>query len=140
MRALLVTLTLVLIALPVAAQDATGTITNTGDVVSVIVVNTPSQTVQLSGTWVGVVVFEYTLDGATWNPLTVAVIGTNELARATAANGAYLVANPGYVAVRVRATAMQSGSALVSMTRGFVIGTLPSGAFCNPLLHAAAKC
>lgn len=122
-----------------AAQDATGTLTNTGDVVSVPIVNAPSATVTVAGAWVGVALFEYAVDG-TWRPLTVSLRDTGEITQATATNGVFVVTNAGLQGVRLRAGAFQSGSATVTVNRGFAVLPLPTGAFCNGLLHAAGKC
>ncbi len=126
---------------PVQAQDSTtGSLTTTGGVVTVALFNTPSETVQVSGTWIGVLLFELTADnGTTWKPLTVSVYGTGELTQATVGNGLFTVQNAGFTAARVRAASMQSGTVTVTMTRGYSTAAAPASP-CNLLLHAAGKC
>lgn len=141
MKAARVLLVILLLGATLRAQDVSGTLTNTGDIVNIPIVNTPSAAIQLGGTGIGVQLFEYTVDGGTtWNALRVTVLNTGEIVQAATGNVIVVVSNAGYTGVRVRALSMQSGSVSVKSTRGFAVIPQLSGAFCNGLLHAAGKC
>lgn len=125
------TLTVLLCAYAIAgyAQSQSGSLTASGDTVSASLVNIPSVVIQLTGTWNGGPVFEVSADdGSNWiqatvTPMTPTSSAGGRSTTQTGANGVFVLANPGYTAVRVRAASWTSGTATVAITRGFA-GTL----------------
>jgi len=73
----------------------------------------------ISGTFVGALQFEATIDGVTWRPVQVLNISTGGSSATTTAVGAFTLTNIGFLTLRVRATTWTSGTALVSMRRGY---------------------
>lgn len=125
------------------AQDAStaGTLSSVGATVPVPMTNVPALTVQLSGTWTGVVVFEVSPDGgATWYAATATdqqLAAVTPMLQAAGANGVWSIVNGGFTHARARALALGSGSVTVTFTRGLAtVPTVP----CNALLHAAKRC
>lgn len=112
-------------AVPLVAQD-TGSLAAPGAVVSVPLLNVPSEVVTFSGTWGGVVAIEVTADnGTTWSLARAISLSTGGQASQTATNGSFVVPNPGYTAMRLRATSWDSGTATVTATRGFATVVAP---------------
>lgn len=71
--------------------------------------------IELTGTFVGTVVFEYTINGEDWNTLTVNVFGASSTATGATAAGKWLVNVAGLQQIRVRSTAYTSGTVEVCM-------------------------
>lgn len=111
-------LVLLLLALPLAGQAATissSTCPGSGCVVTYLG-NLPSTavSVQVSGTWVGTIVFEGSNDGTTYLPLLGQTTDSPAVyASSATGNGRWLVPALGALYVRIRATAWTSGSATV---------------------------
>lgn len=100
----------------------TGSLASTGDAVTVSLVNVASVTVQLSGSWAGLAIFQVSADGGTtwvWTAAPVVDLGSGGPARQATINGLFMLQNPGYTAMRVFASAWDSGTATVTVTRGF---------------------
>ncbi len=104
-----------------AQGTTTGSLVAVGDAVTISLVNVPTVTVQILGTWAGSPVFESSVDGGdTWWPLTVIDRSNGAEVQKAAGNGQYLILNTGYTAARVRAQALGSGTVAVTATRGYV--------------------
>jgi hypothetical protein len=69
--------------------------------------------IQLTGTWVGTVTFERTMDGTTWHSATAINMG-NPYTSVTG-NGIYYINAAGAIAARVRLTAFTSGTVTTAL-------------------------
>lgn len=122
------------VSLSAQKTTTTGTLATKNDTVPVSIVNVASATIQLTGTWAGQVVFEATVDNnATWQALTVFPSTSGAAQQATGINGTWIMVNPGYTALRVRAAAWDSGTGTVTVTRGFATGSSPSTVTAAPI-------
>lgn len=120
---------------------ATGSLAAAGDAVTLSMANIPSASIQIIGTWTGVVVFEASNDaGTTWYAVTVVdqQVANGSMRQQTSANGLWALANAGYTTMRVRALVLSSGTAAVTVTKGLMAGAVPPP--CNALLRAARQC
>jgi hypothetical protein len=70
---------------------------------------------QVTGTWVGTIEFQGSVDGVNYTPLRGYPVGGGAYASSTSANGAWTVLTAGMLYYRARATAWTSGSATVSL-------------------------
>lgn len=108
----------------------TGTPTN-NSTVSALFSGNSSFAVLISGTWVGTLQFERTLDGGTtWTSVGAFSAGTNFITQTTTANGAFHGNSSSSNGIRVRATAWTSGVASVRILLGQGTGTITIG---NPI-------
>lgn len=71
--------------------------------------------IELTGTFVGTTVFEYTINGTDWYALTVNVIGSSATATGATAVGKWIANVAGFLMVRIRCTAYTSGTISVAM-------------------------
>lgn len=69
-----------------------------------------SAIIELTGTFVGTVIFEYTINGTDWYTLTANIVGSSTTATGATAVGKWAVNVSGFQAIRVRCTAFTSGS------------------------------
>jgi len=67
-------------------------------------------TAELTGTWVGTVVGEYTLDGTTWYSLVGFQIGGSAVVTSASGNGNFRANVAGFLKMRIRASAWTSGT------------------------------
>jgi len=108
----------------------TGTPTN-NSFASVLFSGNSSFAVLISGTWVGTLQFERTLDGgSTWTSIGAFSAGTNFITQTTTANGAFHGNSSSSNGIRVRAIAWTSGVASVRILLGQGTGTITIG---NPI-------
>lgn len=108
---------------------ATGTLTAAAQTVVLAIGGHSGAAVQLSGTWVGTVTFEGTVDGTNWNSVNAVAATTSTPQATTTVNGLYRLTPGGLVSIRANMTAFTSGSATVTMRSGGVGGT-----FANQIL------
>lgn len=119
MRTLLTILAL-LLAAPVAAQPrTTGSLTSatcpgTG-CLALSVTGQGAVAIQITGTWMGTVTFEGSVDGLTFQALTVFPTNSTTGATTTTGNGVWSAAVAGLTIVRARMSSYTSGTATVSM-------------------------
>lgn len=78
----------------------------------------PSWTVQITGTWVGMLTVEETLDGTTWVPVNSRQSAGGRLSNNFTVNGLFRGSYGGVGAVRVRSSAFTSGTAVVTLAIG----------------------
>lgn len=71
--------------------------------------------VQITGTWTGTLQFEATVDGSTWTAITGFDLAGSAGVSSTTANGLWVVNSGGLAKVRARASALASGTAVVSL-------------------------
>lgn len=69
----------------------------------------------ITGTWVGTLTFEGSLDGVNFSPLLAESLSNNLLISSTTVNGQFLINTSGLLAVRARMTLYTSGSASVTI-------------------------
>lgn len=106
---------------PVRGADmfAQGTITAVNGAVTVTCAGCGNAVLQVTGTWVGTLVFEGTVDGTNWFQVRGYFIG--DVAAGTlsiSANNSLRLVVGGFVSARVRASAFTSGTATVSLNAG----------------------
>ena len=71
--------------------------------------------VQITGTWVGTIQFEGTVDGTNWLPINGVFAGTSAPAPTVTANGIIRLTPGGLAQFRVNMTAFTSGSAVITL-------------------------
>jgi len=111
----------------VLAQDASnsGNLTAPAQTVVLNLDNFGAVVVQVTGTWTGTLEFEATVDGTNYVSISAHPPGSATIATATAANGAFEMPVAGYQRVRVRASALGSGTAAVSIRASGMPSTGP---------------
>lgn len=77
--------------------------------------NTSAVAVQATGTWVGTLEFQGSVDGTNYTTLRGYPVGGGSYASETSANGAWTALTSGLLYFRVRATSWTSGSATVTL-------------------------
>lgn len=108
------------VAQSVSVQDS-GTacsVANTCAVFQQGVFGAPALLFGVSGTWNMTLTFEGSNDGANWTAIRITPLATGTVATTTTANGLFGVLNPGFTMVRIRATTVSSGTAVIVCTRG----------------------
>src|SRR5688572_5054204 len=96
--------------------DTTGTIDANGEAVTLEVDGKNVAQFNLSGTWLGTLVFEASIDGNSYSPLSVLTADPpRSNVTAVAGNGTFDANVGSWSHVRVRATSFASGSASVSI-------------------------
>lgn len=126
-RILALVVALLLSAQLVAAQDAStsGNFTAPGQTLVLDLENFGAATVQVAGVWVGTLEFEATVDGTNYVALTAHAPGSATTATATAANGVFEMPVSSYQLLRVRASALASGTAAVAIRASGMPSTGP---------------
>lgn len=134
----------------ITAQDA-GSSTTAGEDNQSIITGTPTASssvsataagdstfsVQLSGTWVGTVQFERSLDGGTtYTPVGMFTAGSQYTGSTATANGMFHGNASSATTVRVRCTAYGSGTVTVRILTGAGTGTVTVG---NPVIVNSAR-
>ena len=85
---------------------------------------------QITGTWSGTITFEATLDGTNWVAINAVSASTSTPQTTTTANGLYRLTPGGVAQIRANATALATGSAVVSLRASAGVG----GTFANQIL------
>ena len=111
-------------------NTATGSLAAAAATVVLTISGKSSASVQLSGTWVGTVTFEGTVDGTTWNNVNAVAATTSTPQPTTTVNGLYRLTPGGLSQIRANMTAYTSGSVTVAMRSGNGSG----GIFANQIL------
>lgn len=81
--------------------------------------NSPSATIQVSGSFSGTLTFETTSDGVTWVATAVQSLADGTSTTTTTGNGQWSFTNVGALQIRARASSWSSGTARISGTRGW---------------------
>lgn len=102
--------------LPSAVPEGTasGSLTATGSV-TLTLANYSQAAVQVTGTWVGTLQFEASVDGTNFFSVPAIVPSTNAIVTSATAVGQWLVPVAGYKQVRVRCSAFTSGTIVISI-------------------------
>lgn len=95
-----------------------GSLTASGSIVSALVKGFKSAVIQVTGTFVGTITFEASVDGVSWTAVQAFLETTSALSSTTTATGIFIVPNPGYGWVRARMSAYTSGTAGVGILGG----------------------
>ena len=95
-----------------------GTLTAASTAVQALIEGFKSAVLQVTGTFVGTITFEASLDGSAWSTVQVIAQSTSALTTTTTAAGLFIVPNPGYGWVRARMSAYTSGTAMVAIQAG----------------------
>lgn len=82
--------------------------------------------INITGTFVGTVIFEYTIDNTNWNTLSANIIGSSTQETGATAAGKWRVNVAGFLKVRVRCSAYTSGTMAVTIRA--VNSSMASGA------------
>lgn len=102
-----------------SAQVVVQSISTAGETVVYPFAGVPrSAVVQLSGTWTGTLTFEASVQPGTWTAVVLVRQSTSAISSTATANDTYMLSNPGYSAVRARASAWTSGTAVVAIQSG----------------------
>lgn len=98
--------------------------------------STGSLTLGVTGTWTGTLTFEGTNNGGVWTSVVAVNLATGAQATTTTASGLFSVTNAGVIAIRARATAAVTGTAIITAARGIGFTRLfgPSPTFTTVLL------
>ena len=92
-----------------------GTIAAPSATVSVALNGKSAMRVQITGTWVGTLQFEGTVDGTNWIAINAVQAGSTTIPQNTTTNGVFSPTPAGFSNFRVNATAWTSGTATVSI-------------------------
>ena len=115
--------------MPVFDPDTlgSGTIAALNATVSVSLNADSAMRVQITGTWVGTLQFEATVDGTNWIAVNAVQAGSTVIPQNTTVNGVFSPTPSGFASFRVNATAWTSGTATVSIrtSSGVGIGERP---------------
>lgn len=118
--------------LPVLQPDgtATGTIAAAAASVALTLSGDGGVAVQISGTWVGTLQFEGTIDGTTWYAVNAVRAGSSTIPQTTTVNGLHRMTPAGLAQVRVTATVWTSGTATINIQASAGTG----GIFANQII------
>lgn len=111
---------------------STGTITAITQFVALALNGKSGIAIQVTGTWVGTLQFEGTVDGTNWVIINGVVAGTSTPGSTTTTNGVIRVTPSGLAQVRIISTAWTSGTATISIRASDATG----GTFLNQSLTA----
>ena len=118
--------------LPVATVDVTasGTLTAAAQTVVLQLSGQSGAAAAVTGTWVGTLTFEGSLDGVRWDPINAVSASTSAPQTTATANGLYRITPGALQQIRVNMTAFTSGSASIAMRASLGTG----GIFANQIL------
>lgn len=109
---------------------ASGSLTAAAQTVSLSLNGQSGATVQITGTWVGTITFEGTVDGTNYSPIN-GVFSSSSTPKPTAtANGIYRITPSGMASFRANMTAFTSGTAAISIRASSGAG----GTFANQVV------
>ena len=92
----------------------TGSLTALNSALELDPIQKDSQLIAITGTWVGTVSFQISVDGTNWVAATVVNVGSGAVISSTTANGTFVMMTAGCKVARVIMTAYGSGTALVA--------------------------
>ncbi len=114
---------------------ASGSITAVSQNVALALNGKSGVAIQITGTWVGTLQFEGTIDGTNWVAVNGVVAGSSTPGPTTIANGVVRVTPAGLAQVRITSTAWTSGTATISLRASDAAG----GTFLNQSLTAGTN-
>lgn len=98
--------------------SANGTITALNGIVSILPVGCSGSNFSITGTWVGTLTFEATIDSTNWFSVTSLNQSTAAFVPSTTVNGNFRLNVASYAGFRIRASAWTSGTATVYIVAG----------------------
>lgn len=103
--------------MPQVLRQATGSVTATGVIATcdLALLANGGAAVQLTGTWVGTVTFQATIDGTNWVSILATDIATGSTATTATANSIYKFDVVGLRSVRANCTAYTSGTIVATI-------------------------
>lgn len=107
---------------PSGNDEITGAISALNGVVEADVAGCALVGVQITGTWVGTLVGEYSIDGTEWNSLEGYAIEGSAAVSETTQNGNFVALVSGFKKMRVRASVYTSGTANIVITTTVTTG------------------
>lgn len=113
-----------------ADVTASGSLAGAAQVVTLALAGQSAAAAQITGTWVGTITFEASLDGTTWTALNAVSASTSSPQTTTTVNGLYRLTPGGLQQIRANMSAFTSGSASVLLRAGAGSG----GTFANQIL------
>src|SRR2546426_10596591 len=100
-----------MLVLPVYA-DVTGTLTAATQEVGITVSTSDGAvSIQITGTWSGIVTFEGTVDGTNWVSIDAVPASSSTAVTTTTSNGVWRISASGLAKVRARMSSFTSGTA-----------------------------
>lgn len=108
----------------------TGTLSGTGQTVALSLTSQSNGAIQISGTWVGTISFQATLDGTNFYPINAVSSTTSSPLPTTTVNGLYRLTPAGVLSFRVNMTSYTSGTANIVIRASNGMG----GTFSNQVL------
>ena len=122
-------------ALPVSiATDAdntsTGTLAAAAQTVVLTMGGKSAVGIVITGTWVGTITFEGSVDGTNWNPINAVAASTSTPQSTTIVNGLFRLTPAGLLQIRANMTAFTSGTATLTMRASAGTG----GTFANQVV------
>ena len=117
---------------PVSLADVivTGSLASLNATVALALNSQSAGAAQITGTWVGTISFESTLDGTNWLPFNAVAAGTSGSVQSTTGNGIFRLTPAGLAQFRLNMTAFTSGSATITLRASSGTG----GVFANQTL------
>ena len=108
------------------AQDVTasGSLAAAAQVVTLALAGQSAAAAQITGTWVGTITFEASLDGTTWTAINATPASTSTPQTTTTVNGLYRLGPGGFQQFRANMSAFTSGSATVLLRAGAGTGAV----------------
>ena len=122
---------------PISANDiiTTGSITAVAQTVVLSTAGQSSGSFQISGTWVGTLLFEGSLDGVIWNAINAVSSSTSSPQPTTSVNGLYRLTPGALQQIRVNAISFTSGTVNVIGRSSLATG----GIFANQIIPIIAS-
>ena len=113
-----------------ADVTASGSLAAAAQVVTLALAGQSAAAAQITGTWVGTITFEASLDGTTWTAINAVSASTSTPQTTTTVNGLYRITPGGLQQFRANMSAFTSGSATVLLRAGAGTG----GTFVNQIV------
>ena len=96
-------------------HGTSGTLTTSGDAVSLGLSGDGAVGIELTGTWTGTVTFEGSVGGSVWVTVQAVVLATSVSVSTATANGTWVASVAGLGMIRVRASAAMTGTVTVKL-------------------------
>lgn len=128
---------------PLGSVAATGSITGAGQSVSLVLGGSATLGVQITGTWVGTLAAEASINGSDWFPVDMFAVGDVAGISTTPTNGQWRIIAGGLIQCRIKCTAYTSGSASITLqatgTASLVRNVMGAGCFVSGYVGTAGS-
>ena len=115
---------------PIADISAVGTLAAAAQTVALSLNGQSAGTASITGTWVGTITFEGTIDGTNYFSINAVSASTSAPQTTTIANGLYRITPGGLTQIRVNMSSFTSGTASIKLNASVGVG----GTFVNQIL------